>query len=323
MSRHKYKSHPESHTDDRVSLGFGRIFLRCVTYVLAFVAVTCGLYIVYASFFDSPKERRLKRELLQMQTQYELISKKMDQVEDVLGDLQQRDNSIYRAIFELSPEEKADRLAGQNRLTDYRMLEGSENTAIVQQLTERINRLTQQVYAQSKSYDEIIVQAQQKDSAWVAIPAIQPVAEKDLKYISSGFGMRMHPIYKIMRFHYGLDFSAPIGTEVYATADGRVTETDLAGRTANGLKIVVDHGNGYLTHYAHLSRIIVRVGQTVKRGQVIGLVGNTGGTSGPHLHYEVHKNGKAVNPINYFFNDLSPKAYAELTEEAMTAQSFD
>ena len=321
MSWHKYKFNPESHTHDRVSPGFGRIFLRCVTYVLAFVAVTCGLYLVYASLFDSPKERQLKRELLQMQAQYELISKKMDQVEDVLGNLQQRDNNIYRAIFGLPPEEKAD--AVQNRLTDYRILEGSDNTAIVQQLTERINLLTQQVYAQSTSYDEIILQAQQKDSAWAAIPAIQPVAEKDLKYISSGFGMRMHPIYKIMRFHYGLDFSAPIGTEVYATADGRITDTDLAGRTANGLKIVVDHGNGYLTHYAHLSRIIVRVGQTVKRGQVIGLVGNTGGTSGPHLHYEVHKNGKAVNPINYFFNDLSPEAYAELTEEAMTAQSFD
>ena len=323
MSWHKYKFNPESHAYDRVSLGLRRIFLRCVTYVLAFVAAACGLYIVYASFFDSPKERRLKRELQEMQAQYELISKKMDQVEDVLGDLQQRDNSIYRAIFELKPEENAGQLAGQNRLADYRILEGSENAAIVQRLTERINLLTQQVYAQSKSYDEIITQAQQKDSAWGAIPAIQPVAEKDVKYISSGFGMRMHPIYKIMRFHYGLDFSAAIGTEVYATADGRVSETDPAGRTSNGLRIVIDHGNGYMTHYAHLSRIIVRVGQTVKRGEVIGLVGNTGSSSGPHLHYEVHKNGMAVNPINYFFNDLSPEEYAGLTEEAKMAQSFD
>lgn len=296
---------------------------RALCLMLAGMLLAAGTWTLYSSRYDSLKEQKLKRELAQMHMQYELISKKMDQVETVLGELQQRDSSIYRAIFETGPVATASDLYRSNSLARYQELEGFDNTMLMKHLTERINLLTREVYTQSVSYDEIMDKARNMGSLWAATPAIQPLAAKDVKYISSGFGSRMHPIYKIMRFHYGLDMSSHVGAEVYATADGKVSETDIKGRTANGLKITLDHGNGYETVYAHLSRVIVREGQTVKRGQVIGLVGNTGVSSGPHLHYEVHKNGKAVNPVNYFFNDLSPEEYAEVAEDATMAQSFD
>jgi murein DD-endopeptidase MepM/ murein hydrolase activator NlpD len=204
----------------------------------------------------------------------------------------------------------------------YEMLEGYDNAEIVVNSTQRLDKLTKEVYVQSKSYDEIIEMAKRREEQLSCLPAIQPISNKDLTRTASGWGYRIHPIYKIRKFHYGMDFTAPTGTEVYATADGTVEIVDQS-RRGYGNKIVIDHGFGYKTLYGHLNGFNVRKGQKVKRGDVIGFVGSTGLSTAPHLHYEVHLNGNKVNPISYYFNDLTPEEWDRMIQLSMKAGSFD
>jgi murein DD-endopeptidase MepM/ murein hydrolase activator NlpD len=287
---------------------------------LVFAAITM---IIAYNTFESPKEKQLSRELDQIKLQYDILNKRIDQSFMVLDDLQKRDDNIYRVIFEAEPIPTGVRRAGYGGSDRYAMLQGYDNSELMLRTTQKLDFLSKQIVVQSKSYDEILKLVQNKANMLGAIPAIQPVSTKDLKQMASGFGWRTDPIYKMPKFHAGMDFAAPIGTEVYATGDGVVQRAD-AQASGYGNHIRIDHGYGYMTLYGHLSRTKVRPGQKVKRGEVIGYVGNTGKSTGPHLHYEVMKNGEHQNPINYYFNDLTPDEYeAMLKISANSNQSFD
>ncbi len=278
---------------------------------------------VLFSFFESPKEKRLNRELAQIEFQYGILNQRMNQMEGVLDEMSVRDDNIYRVIFEADPIPQSIRKAGFGGINRYKELEGYSHSDLVISTSSRIDVLTKQMVIQSKSFDEVVDLAMSKEDMLRSIPAIQPVANKELKRMASGFSYRLDPFYKVRKFHAGMDFSAPTGTPIYATGDAVVMRADRRSR-GYGNHVRLDHGFGYMTLYGHMSKILVRPGQKVKRGDVIGYVGNTGKSTAPHLHYEVHLNGKAVNPVNYYFNDLTPEEYDRMIEmSSMTNQSLD
>jgi len=263
------------------------------------------------SIFDSPKEKMLKRELEQYSLQYQVLDDRMELVSEVLKDLQNRDDNIYRVVFESEPIPSGIRKAGYGGAERYNQLDGYQNSEVMINTTRKLDEITRQLYVQSVSFDQVFEMAKNKEKMLASIPAIQPIHNLDLRRIGSYFGVRTDPYYKVKKFHYGVDFSASIGTEVYATGNGKVIDVSNSSR-GYGNTILIDHGYSYQTQYSHLSRFAVKPGHEVKRGQVIGYVGNTGKSSAPHLHYEVHKNGTPVNPIFYFFNDLSPADFEEI-----------
>lgn len=281
------------------------------------------MVIIFFQFFDSPKEKILNREIIQLNTQYEIVKGKLGQVELVLDDIQERDDNIYRVIFEADPIPKSIRKAGYGGINRYEDLDGYKNSEIMISTTKKIDQITKQLYIQSKSFDDIIELAKNQADMLASIPAIQPVANKDLSRMASGFGTRIHPIYKTRKFHAGMDFSAKTGTPIYATGDGKI-EKVRRSRRGYGNHVIINHGFGYKTLYAHMSKYIVKKGQKIKRGDVIGYVGNTGTSVAPHLHYEVHKNGKKINPVNFYYNDLTPEQYERMLEiSSQSNQSFD
>jgi murein DD-endopeptidase MepM/ murein hydrolase activator NlpD len=247
----------------------------------------------------------------------------MENIERVLDDIQRTDDNLYRTIFGAEPIPATFRRGGEGGVNRYKSLEGYSNSQLVIETASRLNRIQRQLYLQSKSFDEIIQMAKNKEDMLRSIPAIMPISNRDLTRTASGFGLRMHPIYKIPMFHSGMDFTAPTGTEVYATGDGTVSVVQSLQR-GFGKHIVIDHGYGYTSTYAHLNDFNVRRGQRVRRGDVIGFVGNTGTSVAPHLHYEIKLNGNHVDPVNYFFEDLTPDEYERMIEIASkTGQSFD
>ncbi|HEX3007460.1 MAG TPA: M23 family metallopeptidase [Bacteroidales bacterium] len=266
----------------------------------------------------------MHRELDAKNLQIEIIQKRLNQIEDVLADIEQRDDNIYRTIFEADPIPRSVRQAGFGGVNRYEEIEKINNSDLILNTAQRLDKISKQLYVQSKSFDEVIERALDREQMLASLPAIQPVANKDLSRTASGYGWRVHPIYKIRKFHEGMDFTAPTGTEIYATADGVIAEIETNEHRGYGNMALVDHGYGYETVYAHMERIKVKIGQHVKRGDVIGYVGNTGLSTGPHLHYEVRKNGKAVNPINFYFNDLSPNEFDQIIEiSSNSGQTFD
>ncbi len=247
----------------------------------------------------------------------------MSRVDQVLAELQEKDDDIYRVIFEAEPIPSSVRNAGFGGVNRYRELEQLTNADIVIGTTKRLDELTKQLVVQSRSFDEVITLAKNKEEMLASIPAIQPVSNEKLTRVASGFNFRIHPIYKVRHFHTGIDFTAPRGTEIYATGDGKVHDVIMKAR-GYGYHVIVDHGFGYNTLYAHMSKFKVRKGEVVKRGDVIGYVGSTGTSTAPHLHYEVIKNGEKINPMNFFFNDLTPEEYEKVIElSSQSNQSFD
>jgi murein DD-endopeptidase MepM/ murein hydrolase activator NlpD len=281
------------------------------------------MVIIFFQFFDSPKEKILNREIKQLISQYRLVQDKLQQVELVLDDIHQRDDNIYRVIFEADPIPTSIRKAGYGGVNRYKDLEGYNNSELIIATTKKIDQITKQLYIQSKSFDYVIELAKNKAVMLASIPAIQPVSNKNLKQMASGFGMRIHPIYKTQQFHDGMDFTAKIGTPIYATGNGKIEKVESSAR-GYGKYVIIDHGFGYKTLYAHMSKFKVTIGQKVNRGDVIGYVGNTGLSSGPHLHYEVHKYGEKINPVNFYFNDLTAEQYEKMLEiSTQNNQSFD
>ena len=247
----------------------------------------------------------------------------MSKIEVVLDDIQKRDDNIYRTIFEADPIPTSIRKQGFGGINRYKELEGFSNSKIIIETSSKIDQLTKQLYLQSKSFDEIIDLTKDKLSMLASIPAIQPVSNKNLKRMASGYGYRIHPIYKTRKLHTGMDFSAKIGTEIYATGNGKISKVRRS-KKGYGNYVEINHGYGYKTLYAHMSKSIVKKGQKVKRGEVIGYVGNTGTSVAPHLHYEVHKNGKKIDPVNFYYNDLSTEEYSKMLEiSSQNNQSFD
>ena len=281
------------------------------------------MVVIFLQFFDSPKEKILNREIQQLSIQYKIIQNKLEKAEIVLDDLQKRDDNIYRLIFEADPIPKSIRKAGYGGVNRYQDLTGFNNSELVISTSKKIDQVTKQLYIQSKSFDEIIDLAKNKTTMLASIPAIQPVSNKDLSRMASGFGNRIHPIYKTKKFHAGMDFSAKTGTPIYATGDGEISKVKRS-RKGYGNHVVINHGFGYKTLYAHMSKYIVKKRQKVKRGDIIGYVGNTGTSVAPHLHYEVHKDGKKINPVNFYYNDLTPEQFEKmLLISSQSNQSFD
>ncbi|MCH1402377.1 MAG: M23 family metallopeptidase [Schleiferiaceae bacterium] len=293
--------------------------------LFAIVSMTFGFIIYLAAdlWVDSPKERQMKRELENMVIQYDLMNGKLNNLADVLSDIEKRDDEIYRSIFEAGHIPDEVRTAGFGGANRYKNLEGFNNSELLIDTRKKLDQVAGRAYVQSKSFDDVVEMARDKEKMLASIPAIQPVSNKDLKRLASGFGYRIHPIYKVRKMHWGMDFTAPTGTPIYATGDG-VVSTRTNSRGGYGNHVVIDHGYGYETMYAHMSKFNVSRGQRVKRGDIIGYVGSTGRSTGPHLHYEVMKDGVKINPANYYFNDLSPEEYEMMLEfSSHSNQSFD
>jgi murein DD-endopeptidase MepM/ murein hydrolase activator NlpD len=324
MSKVKYRFNPKLLTYEKVRGTFRERFWHLMTYVATGIVFAAITIVLAQKFLPSPNEKRKIREIQALQLQYELLEKKMSKMEQVLTDLEERDDNIYRSIFESEPLPKSIRYAGYGGSNKYSEFDTYENGEIIKSASERLDRISKQLYAQSKSFDEVVNLAKNKERLIASIPAIMPINESDLAHaVTSGFGWRTHPIYKTFEFHPGMDFSAEQGTPIYTTGDGYVERADNLAQ-GYGNHVVINHDFGYRSLYGHMSRIAVKVGQKVKRGQLIGYVGSTGLSTAPHVHYEVIRNGAKVNPINYYYNDLSPEQYQLLVEISnKTSQSFD
>ena len=323
MPNSRYKFNPESLSFDKIKLGFRAVLLRALAFFVGSLLVALVYYLIFAIFVDSPKEKSLMREIDQLTLQYDMIQREMNNLEKVMGQLEQTDDNLYRTIFEAEPIPQTLRDGGVGGVNRYKDLEGFDNSSIVIETTKRLDAIRKRVYVQSKSFDELISLAVRKEEMLKSIPAIIPISNKDLKRTASGFGLRVHPYYKIVKFHAGMDFTAPSGTDVYATGNGVISAVNSSKRGL-GNHIIIDHGFGLTSIYAHLESATVRKGQKVERGDVIGYVGSTGMSIAPHLHYEIKLNGINVDPVNYYFNDLTPGEYERIVEIASkTGQSFD
>ncbi|MEF8846548.1 MAG: M23 family metallopeptidase [Bacteroidales bacterium] len=311
MERYKYKYNPRTVRYEEVKLTWKDKFMRFLTYFTATLVLAVLYNLLFSTFFDTPREKELMREKNQLELQYEMLNDKFDRVEKVLQDLKERDNNIYRIIFETEPIPSSVRQAGYGGSEQYEELRSLENSELIIETNQRLDKLSKQLYVQSKSYDEIVNMAKNKEKMLSSIPAIMPVSNEDLTRTASGFGWRIHPIYKIRKLHEGMDFTAPTGTKIYATGDG-VVEKVKSSKRGYGKRVILDHGFGYKTRYAHLDEFDVRRGEEVKRGDVIGYVGNSGLSVAPHLHYEVEKDGEKVDPVHYYFNDLTPEQYERM-----------
>ena len=317
MPKYKYYYDQETLSYRRIEVNTGVRFRNAFVFltVSALFGLIMLLVLLSSTLIETPKEIAQAREIDNYQLQYEQLNRKMQQIESVLDNLQDRDNQIYRVIFEANPISEDVRKAGFGGVNRYSDLEGFENSELVISTTKRMEILSKQVVVQSKSLDEIQRMALDKEVLLSAIPSIQPINNEDLRRMASGYGWRTDPFTKTRRKHKGMDFSAPTGTPIYSTSDGKVIRVD--GRAPGyGKHIRIDHGFGYVTLYAHLSKYNVRRGQEVKRGDVIGFVGNTGRSVAPHLHYEIRKDGVAVNPINFYYGDLNTEEFNALLEAA-------
>ena len=322
MAKVKYYYDADTLSYRRISVQKGYYHKRVVFLTLAGLLIAFFGFITFSQFLTSPNERALTRENDNLLLQLELLSKRIDESVGILGQLQERDNHIYRAYFEANPIPEEQRKAGFGGVNRYKHLEGFDNSYIIAKLTKEIDVLSKQMVVQSKSLDEIVVLAKEKESMLSSIPAILPVKLEDLTRMASGYKWRMHPILKIRKFHKGMDFTAPVGTPIYASGNGKIVRADRSATFGN--VVYIEHGYGYKTIYAHMSKIKARKGRKVKRGDLIGYVGNTGRSVSSHLHYEVHKNGVAVNPINFYYGDLTPEEFAAMQKASEEeGQSYD
>jgi murein DD-endopeptidase MepM/ murein hydrolase activator NlpD len=301
-----------------------RVKLLRVFAFLATAFVTAALISYFAfQFVGSPREKILEDQNRALKNNYSDIQDELKSLQQEMRELEKRDNDVYRAIFEANPVPDSARAKDMENKLEIATVEKIKDYQLATSITNTLNNLKSRVAAQKKSYEEVDELVKNKEQLLSHTPAIQPVSNKDLSRIASGFGSRIDPVYKTIKFHYGLDFAAPQGTPIYATADGTIT---TAGSTGNGYgnHVVINHGYGYETLYGHMVRVKVHNGQSVKRGEVIGWVGSTGKSTGPHCHYEVHKYGEKIDPIYFFYNDLTPDQFDQLLKKAAASnQSLD
>ena len=314
MRKVYYIYNPKTRSYDRIYPTFRQRVLHVMKRLFVGMGFGAGSFILLLWIFGSPSEKELRIENTRLLAQYNVLSRRLDEALNVMQGIQQRDDNLYRVVLQADPVADAVRKAGYGGTNRYEDLMDLANADLVVNTTQKMDVLNRQLYIQSKSFDEVVDLCKNNDEMLKCIPAIQPVSNKNLKQTASGYGYRIDPIYKTTKFHSGMDFSANIGTPVYATGDGRVVK--VGWESGYGKLIKIDHGFGYMTWYAHLNDYNVRVGQKVVRGEVIGKVGNTGKSTGPHLHYEVHVKGKVVNPVNYYFMDLSAEDYDKMIEIA-------
>lgn len=311
-AKKKYKINPETLAMEQVENGLGYWLRQTGIYILAGIILGVIFLYLFLTFFPSPREKQLQREKEAMASQLEVLNRQVDQMQIVMTDLQQRDDNLYRVLFGAEPIPLSIRQGTQRKISYYEQIAQMTNHQLSADLALKVDVLEKEMYTQVKSYDEVLEMAKTQEIRMENIPAIQPVLNKDLKRVASGYGMRIDPVYHIRKFHQGMDFTAPTGTEVYATGNAKVSF--VGWKQGYGNTVILDHGFGYQTLYAHLFKPLVRKGQKVRRSDIIALVGNTGKSTGPHLHYEVRLNGKPVDPRNYYFYDLSPEEYDQMIQ---------
>lgn len=322
MAGYKYGFNPDTLEYQKVEKSRNEKLKDFTQQSIKSIAMAFLMLIIFYYFFDSPKENSLKKENEILLAQYTLLNKKFEEATKVIEDLEYRDDNLYRVIFEAEPIPKTIRRAGTGGVNKYENINYLSNSDIIVATSKKLDKLLKAIYVQSKSYDDIEKMVRNKVNMLASIPAILPIAIKDFKRVSAGFGYRMHPIYKQKIWHNGMDFTGTIGTPIYATGNGKVIKAKK--ENGYGRKVIIDHGFGYKTIYAHLNAYNVKKGQKVKRGDIIGYLGNSGVSTGPHLHYEVIKNNQAKDPVNFYFNDLTADAYDRIVEAAAnTGQSMD
>lgn len=312
MKKVYYEYDPQRHVYKRIYPTLGQRFKSYAVRLLLMVAIGSAAFIVYYNLIPTTSVDRLRDDNSRLQSQYQVLSRKVDEALEVMRSIEQRDDNLYRVLLDAPPISDYVRNAGYNGLARYSDLMGMSNSDLAVNLSQRVDLLEKKLYVQSHSFDELVALYKDQEHRIDCIPAIQPINNKDLKRTASGFGYRIDPIYHVTKFHAGMDFTCDTGTPVHATGNGKVIYAKWM--TGYGNCIDIDHGYGYVTRYAHLSRISVRVNQTVTRGEVIGLAGSTGKSTAPHVHYEVHVGGTPVNPVNYYFLDLDPEGYEQMVE---------
>lgn len=325
MAEVKYYYDPETLSYRKIEQKPGKklrvtLLFLLSSFLFAFILL---MIILQTDLFKTPQELALQRELDNMKLRYKSLNDRLAQLEDVAQSIENRDNNLYRVYFELDPIPDEQRRSGFGGVNRYRNLEGYQNSEMIINTARKIDILSKQLVVQSESLDEIAKLAVGREDLLKTIPAIQPVKNEDLTRMASGFGWRSDPFTKVRKFHWGMDFTAPRGTPIYATGDGVVKEANnqLSGY---GNHILIDHGFGYQSFYAHLYKYNVRPRQRVKRGDVIGFVGNTGRSEAPHLHYEIYKDGVRINPINFYYGSLTAEEFAEILKTAsLENQSLD
>ncbi|MEM1258640.1 MAG: M23 family metallopeptidase [Bacteroidota bacterium] len=325
MSKVKYYYDPDTLSYRKIEPKKSKKYRNISLFILgAALSGFLGLiFLLNTNLVNTPKELSLQREVQNYELQFEILDRKMQQIEQVLANIEDRDNNLYRLYFEANPIPEEQRRAGFGGVNRYKSLEGFNNSEIIIDATKRLDIIQKQMVIQSKSLDEIAKLAEEKEKLLAAIPAIQPVRNEDLTRMASGFGWRTDPFTKARKMHKGMDFTAPRGTPIYASGDGKVTRADNRS-SGYGKHIRIDHGYGYLSLYAHLSKYNVSKGQKVKRGDLIGFVGNTGRSQAPHLHYEVWKDREKINPINFYYGSLTAEEFANMLKYATQEnQSLD
>ena len=311
-TKKKYKINPETLAMEQVESGLGYWLRQTGIYILSGIVLGVVFLYLFLVFFPSPREKQLLREKEAMQSQMETLNRQVDQMQIVMTDLQQRDDNLYRVLFGAEPIPLNIRQGTQRKISYYEDIAQMTNSQLSADLSLKVDVLEKELYVQAKSYDEVLELAKTQEIRMENIPAIQPVLNKDLKRVASGYGVRIDPVYHVRKFHQGMDFTAPTGTEVFATGNAKVSF--VGWKQGYGNTVILDHGFGYQTLYAHLFKALVRKGQKVRRSDIIALVGNTGKSTGPHLHYEVRLHGKPVDPRNYYFYDLSPEEYDQMIQ---------
>ncbi|MFP9100037.1 M23 family metallopeptidase [Flavobacterium sp. RHBU_24] len=325
MAKAKYYYDPERLAFTKIKTKKGKkigVVLLFLT-ASALFGFLCFVALLNTPFFETPKDRLLTREIENLKIQYQILNRKAALMEEAISNVEERDNNVYRTYFNATPISEEQRKAGFGGVNRYKELEGYNNSDLVINTTKRLDVLSKEIVIESQSLDEIAKLAKDKAKLLTAIPAIQPVKNEDLRHVASGFGYRSDPFTKIRKFHAGMDFSARTGTPIYATGDGVVSAADNK-MSGYGNRVLVSHGFGYQTLYGHMSKFAVRSGQRVKRGDILGYVGSTGRSEAPHLHYEVHKNGTVVNPLNFYYGNISAKEYVLIAKLAnQENQSLD
>ena len=322
MPRSQFKYDPENLKYLRLNHNFRARFFRAVSWFAGSLIIAIVLNIIYAFFFDTPRESQIRQENRALSQDYEFLAKKYSRVDTVLKEVRAIDENLYRTIFETEPvfRKGEDENLEFSRLFHYLSL---DNVELVSNTAAELGNIHQRISVESEEYHRLLSLSGPKSELLKSLPAIQPIRNQDLTRTASGFGYRIHPFYKIKKMHSGMDFTAPTGTEVFATGDAVVEVVEMSKR-GNGNTIVLNHGSGYKTSYMHLDRFNVKNGQYVKRGDIIAWVGSTGLSVAPHLHYEVSLDGKPVNPVNYFFLELSPESYDKMILLSIkSGQSFD
>lgn len=315
MARIKYYYDTETCKYERVKTKKTDIILNMLGFLALTTVMACIILFFYVSYFESPKELMLKNEVNELKYYYSQLSGDVETMHKTLEGVEYRDDNIYRVVLGAEPIDKSVRNAGVGGTDRYADIRNKSlmHEDLVIEVFEKADKLKRKLYIESKSQDDVVGMAEKKEKLYAAIPAIQPISNKQLVALASGFGFRVHPIYKVKKMHTGIDFAAPIGTPIYATADGKIEEVSVKF-SGYGKMVVIDHGFGYKTRYAHMHDFAVRTGQNIKRGELIGYVGDTGISTAPHLHYEVMMNGVLINPVHYFFNDLTPAEYERIVE---------